>query len=417
MPPPNRWAVRQRRHRGVVAPAEPVDQVGEHRTRLDRGELVGVADQHQPGVGAHRLEQPGHHRQRHHRGLVDHDHVVRAAGCRGRAGTGCCCRAASRAAGAGSRPGARPSRARSAGGQRARSRRRTASWSRAAPCRSGRSARSAAAAPPLELGLLGEQRQQTGDRGGLAGAGAAGEHGRPALGGGAARRRAARRSRRPGRRAAAPASSAAASTSGARPGEPGEQVVADLAPPRASSGRGRAGRCSTRSTPLRRPAGWRATAACQAAGVGPGQRRVVRERRSATVARSTQTEPWRTARTASATASSTCSSCSPASAPSRAATWTSAAVEHPGHVERREQAGRRRSASRRSCASLDRLEAARSSCGHHPVQQVGERDRPAPPAAATRRPRTAGRRPPGSRDRTCRAGRGRARRRGGAAGS
>ncbi len=37
----------------------------------------GIADEHQPAVGPHRLDQPGHHRQRHHRGLVDHDHVVR----------------------------------------------------------------------------------------------------------------------------------------------------------------------------------------------------------------------------------------------------------------------------------------------------------------------------------------------------
>ena len=70
---------------------------------LDRGELVGVADQHQPGVGADRLEQPRHHRQRHHRGLVDHDHVVGQPVGRGRAGTGRGCRVASRAAGAGSR--------------------------------------------------------------------------------------------------------------------------------------------------------------------------------------------------------------------------------------------------------------------------------------------------------------------------
>ncbi len=58
-------------------PLEPGDEVGEHRTGLDGRELVGVADQDQTGVGTHGLEQAGHHRQRDHRGLVDHDHVVR----------------------------------------------------------------------------------------------------------------------------------------------------------------------------------------------------------------------------------------------------------------------------------------------------------------------------------------------------
>ena len=77
MDSPNRWEVRSAATALVGARAEPLDQVGEHRAGLDGGELVGVADQHQPGLRAHRLEQPGHHRQRHHRGLVDDDHVVR----------------------------------------------------------------------------------------------------------------------------------------------------------------------------------------------------------------------------------------------------------------------------------------------------------------------------------------------------
>ena len=53
------------------------DEVGEHRAGVDRGQLVGVADEHQSGVGTQRLEQPCGHRQRHHRRLVDDDHVVR----------------------------------------------------------------------------------------------------------------------------------------------------------------------------------------------------------------------------------------------------------------------------------------------------------------------------------------------------
>ncbi len=52
------------------------DQVAEHRSGLDGGELVGVADQDQLGVGAHCFQQPGHQRQRDHRGLVDDDEVV-----------------------------------------------------------------------------------------------------------------------------------------------------------------------------------------------------------------------------------------------------------------------------------------------------------------------------------------------------
>ena len=73
---PNRWDSRSDETVIALAPGQAVDEVGEHRARLDRRELVGVADEHQPAVGPHRLHQPGHHRQRDHRGLVDHDHVV-----------------------------------------------------------------------------------------------------------------------------------------------------------------------------------------------------------------------------------------------------------------------------------------------------------------------------------------------------
>ena len=73
---PKRWVVSRAVTGRVGRALEAGDEVGEHGTGLDRRQLVGVADQHQPGVGAHRLEQPGHHRQRDHRGLVDDDHVV-----------------------------------------------------------------------------------------------------------------------------------------------------------------------------------------------------------------------------------------------------------------------------------------------------------------------------------------------------
>ncbi len=67
-----------------------------------------------------------------------------AAGCRGRAGTGCCCRVASRATGAGSRPAARRAGPGRPAGSCAWSRRRRTPGAGPTPCRSGRSARSGA---------------------------------------------------------------------------------------------------------------------------------------------------------------------------------------------------------------------------------------------------------------------------------
>ena len=52
------------------------DDVAEDGAGLDRGQLLGVADQDQAGVGADRLEQAGHERERDHGGLVHDDHVV-----------------------------------------------------------------------------------------------------------------------------------------------------------------------------------------------------------------------------------------------------------------------------------------------------------------------------------------------------
>ena len=70
---------RQPRDADVVVPAEAVDQIREHRTRVDRRQLIGIADQQQSGLRSHRLQQPRHHGQRHHGRLVDDDHVVRQA--------------------------------------------------------------------------------------------------------------------------------------------------------------------------------------------------------------------------------------------------------------------------------------------------------------------------------------------------
>ena len=100
----------------------------------------------------HRFDEPGHQRQRHHRRLVDDDHVVGQAVARGRGGSGCGC------------PGRQPSRRCSVDGverqQLRRAPRRSTASSRASsctassaarrPCRSARPARRAAAArrPP-----------------------------------------------------------------------------------------------------------------------------------------------------------------------------------------------------------------------------------------------------------------------------
>ena len=51
------------------------DDVAQDGSDLDRGELVRVADEHELGVVADRLDEPHHQRKRHHRGLID-DHQV-----------------------------------------------------------------------------------------------------------------------------------------------------------------------------------------------------------------------------------------------------------------------------------------------------------------------------------------------------
>ena len=61
--------------RGLGPPFGP-GEVAQHRSGLDGRQLVGVAHQHEPGLRAHRVEQPGHHRQGDHRRLVHHHDVV-----------------------------------------------------------------------------------------------------------------------------------------------------------------------------------------------------------------------------------------------------------------------------------------------------------------------------------------------------
>ena len=169
------------RRRRRAARRRAADQVGEHRAGLDEASWSGSPTRISRASGRTRLEQPGHHRQRHHRASRRRRRRRAAAGCarwwRNRvrdAGS------ASRAAGGGStrlqpgEPGAvvvgEPVPACAAS---------TASCSRAAALPVG--AVSAIRSGPV-LGLLGEQRQQPGDGRGLAGAGTAGEHGRPLRG-------------------------------------------------------------------------------------------------------------------------------------------------------------------------------------------------------------------------------------------
>ena len=68
--------LRQRDDGRVGTVGVALHEVAEDGARADGRELVRVADQHQPGVGAQRLEQPTHHHQLDHRALVDHHHVV-----------------------------------------------------------------------------------------------------------------------------------------------------------------------------------------------------------------------------------------------------------------------------------------------------------------------------------------------------
>lgn len=50
-------------------------RVPQHRTRLDRGELIFVPEQDQPRLHPQGREQSRHHLQIDHRGLVDHHHI------------------------------------------------------------------------------------------------------------------------------------------------------------------------------------------------------------------------------------------------------------------------------------------------------------------------------------------------------
>ena len=323
MAPRNRWLVR-RCATAWLPVAETVDEVAEHRAGLDRRQLVGVPDEHEPRVRRHRLEQPGQQGQRHHRRLVDDDHVVgQRVGPVVAEPVAALRPPAQQPVDGGGRQRADTASA-AASGKSGLAVSACTAWviraaalpvgaARATRSRGPSSATSDAMSramvvvlpvpgPPVTMAVRCVQH----DPRGLA---------------------LLRIPRAPGRPPPAPRSSRSASTMtgrapratrGRRP--PG--------PPRASSGRGRAvrGRDGRRRMP--RP-GSRPRPPPSHSGRATRGRRCVGPARSVTGQlrpRSTHTEPWRAARTANATANRADSSVSPTACPTRDATWTSAAV-------------------------------------------------------------------------------------------
>jgi len=58
-----------------VVPERDRAEIAQDRACFDRSELIGVAEHDQARVGRHRVEEERHHREVHHRALVDHDDV------------------------------------------------------------------------------------------------------------------------------------------------------------------------------------------------------------------------------------------------------------------------------------------------------------------------------------------------------
>ena len=148
-------------------------------------ELPGVADEDEPRLRPHRLDQPRHERERDHRRLVDDHDVVRQP----------VAAVVAEAAVAVGAPAEQPVQRRGVRGRAAaRGRRRSTSSPAASSCTA--SSRRAAALPvgaasatsgggaAGRRGLLGEQRDDPRDGRRLAGAGAAGDDGEAAQDGG-----------------------------------------------------------------------------------------------------------------------------------------------------------------------------------------------------------------------------------------
>ena len=74
-PMPGAWVVRSATLGPIVVAAVAHD-VAEHGAGLDRGQLLRIAHQHQAGGRTDGLDEPRHHRQRHHRRLVDDHDLV-----------------------------------------------------------------------------------------------------------------------------------------------------------------------------------------------------------------------------------------------------------------------------------------------------------------------------------------------------
>ena len=331
------------------------DDVSQNRARLDRGELARVADEDQSRLAPDGFGQPRHQRQRHHRRLVDdHDVVgqpVPAVVAEAAVGAGLPAEQAVERRGleleqprADCLVDAEPSgfvvdRLReSRGGLAGRGGERD---ERRCVARGER--------------LLLEQRDDAGDRGGLAGARAAGHD------------REAAEHCRGGCLLLAGVGVLALEqpldaigeqlhVDGAR--RAGERLRGRPRPaaPLASSGRGR-GRC-LRGRVEGRPRRDRSPRRKRSRRTGSGHGRVVRSIGSSTStvavswirSRSTKTCPMRGARTASAAASRTESSVPPIRSASRRATWTSAAASTPASLNSSSspETPRARRASKRS---------------------------------------------------------------------
>ena len=394
------------------------DDVAEDGARLDRGQLPGVADEDEPGLRAHRLEQPGHLGERDHRGLVDDHDVVGQPVAAVVAEAALAVRAPAEQAVQGR--GARRAQLGADGVARVESFGGVVDGLLEARRgdRRGRGERDERLGPAGRLGLLGQQRDDAGDGRRLAGARAAGDDGEAmADRGGAGRalalvgvageepREAVRRAR-PRRRLRAP-----------RRRAPGGRRRSGA--PRASSGRGRArcrrGAAAGSLRPLRPPRRGRSLAVVRST-ARPPARPATRGRRPPRRRRSRSRGWWRGRRRRGRGAARGRRAPRPArparrrrraSAASRRATWTSAASSTPAALKScsRPVALVARRTSKRSTLDEAHAPSPRSSTSlSATTSALGGRQAKTPRGRAVDRRRVGGR--------PSRAGRGRGRRRG-----
>ena len=360
---------------GEVAPrallAGGADDVAEHRTGLDRGELVRVADEDQPGAGGEGLDEVGHQRRRDHRGLVDDDDVERQV---------VAAVVAEPAAAAGppteqAVQGDGPQRGEPLPGRRGDVHPLGLVVDRLLQPGGGLAGRRGERDALRCAGLLVEEGDDAGDGRRLPGARPAGDDGERAAhrGGSSGALEVGRdrcRTGGRGRRSAAPRRPPAG---GRRPRSDASAIARSWRQYRSRYSRDpvrRSGRRCAGSSPVATRA-LACSRSSQAAGSGHG--RVVRSASSsrsdvavaASSARSTHTWAWRGARTANAAASSTCGSTSPVSAPRRIATCTSAGCRTPAMLNSCNGAGAP-AANRASSGSRTVLTGAPSACGDRP---------------------------------------------------